>query len=693
MKRLLSDRPFSILGTAAGALFLASIAGCAAEPVDSESEAAVDPTQDIGPIVGSGDVPQPPPAQTCVTIQRGGSGNVTDAFLAGDYSGYPTGGEINMYSGASSGGNQNRVVVGFDLSPLPAANNATIQSATFSIYKSWSADNATVNVYRATSAWNEATVTRESFGAAIDPVAVGSFSGGGTGMKSVDITSLVNGWRSGQYANDGIVLDEAPTAAHHYFSSEAGAAYAPTLEVCYVAATCADGLKNQNETGVDCGGVCAACPTCNDGVQNQGETGVDCGGPCAACFSCNDGIKNGNETGVDCGGSCPACPTCTDNLKNGAEEGIDCGGSCPLPCNSSQIGSFNINSGPAYAGNPQTYTCTEACAAIFGGTAQQYGCSTVNGTLNHLAWEDGWGDTSHCPGGTPVADTYEKPAGGNYNCGSVGCSYSAYVSDHGCTGPNYCWKTIQAPTSCKALLAAAPGTPSGVYTIDPDGAAGPVAAYQAYCDMTTDGGGWTLALRVASSNSVFKDFYSAYWTDNTLLNNTTNINPSTNTDAKFGAYTSVTGTEIRGCLRNPSTGVFGCKYYTYSATAKTLRSLFNDTPVGSKNTGKGLWFNDANPTQWLTMWGETTAHASTGACYLAVGLNADDDVSCYHARVRFGFLLNNECDINTLNDTAGFGASAYGASVCDGQESAWRTGAGFQAGATTYGTIGAMYVR
>src|SRR5436853_6975316 len=24
-------------------------------------------------------------------------------------------------------------------------------------------------------------------------------------------------------------------------------------------------------------------PTCSDGIQNQGETGVDCGGPCSAC--------------------------------------------------------------------------------------------------------------------------------------------------------------------------------------------------------------------------------------------------------------------------------------------------------------------------------------------------------------------------------------------------------------------------
>ncbi|PHI20399.1 hypothetical protein CEQ90_08035 [Lewinellaceae bacterium SD302] len=49
-------------------------------------------------------------------------------------------------------------------------------------------------------------------------------------------------------------------------------------------------------------------PTCNDGIQNQGEEGIDCGGPCAPCYSCNDGIQNGQETGVDCGG--PDCIPC-----------------------------------------------------------------------------------------------------------------------------------------------------------------------------------------------------------------------------------------------------------------------------------------------------------------------------------------------------------------------------------------------
>ncbi len=49
-------------------------------------------------------------------------------------------------------------------------------------------------------------------------------------------------------------------------------------------------------------------PSCSDGIQNQGETGIDCGGPCPACPTCNDGIQNQGETGIDCGGPCPACP-------------------------------------------------------------------------------------------------------------------------------------------------------------------------------------------------------------------------------------------------------------------------------------------------------------------------------------------------------------------------------------------------
>ncbi len=71
--------------------------------------------------------------------------------------------------------------------------------------------------------------------------------------------------------------------------------------------TCSDGIQNQDETGVDCGGVCNDCTTtetCSDGIQNQDETGVDCGGVCATCndyyfrFKLDGSLWEGNTTGT-----------------------------------------------------------------------------------------------------------------------------------------------------------------------------------------------------------------------------------------------------------------------------------------------------------------------------------------------------------------------------------------------------------
>ncbi len=45
--------------------------------------------------------------------------------------------------------------------------------------------------------------------------------------------------------------------------------------------------------------------------------------------------------------------------------------------------------------------------------------------------------------------------------------------------------------SCAGLLASDPSTPSGLYIVDPDGASGE-PGFIVWCDMESDGGGWTL---------------------------------------------------------------------------------------------------------------------------------------------------------------------------------------------------------
>ena len=73
--------------------------------------------------------------------------------------------------------------------------------------------------------------------------------------------------------------------------------------------------------------------------------------------------------------------------------------------------------------------------------------------------------------------------------------------------------------SCKAILDAGFSTGDGTYTIDPDGE-GSSNPFSVYCDMTTDGGGWTFVLHAVGGSSL-----SGYATTSSYnLDQSTNLN-------------------------------------------------------------------------------------------------------------------------------------------------------------------------
>jgi hypothetical protein len=96
------------------------------------------------------------------------------------------------------------------------------------------------------------------------------------------------------------------------------------------------------------------------------------------------------------------------------------------------------------------------------------------------------------PGSAACADGCRDLSSDVMNCGA--CS-RACGSDERCAA-GACVYSV-AP-SCGAILRANPMAVSGLFVIDPDGAAGR-APIRVWCDMQTDGGGWMLVARLGQS--------------------------------------------------------------------------------------------------------------------------------------------------------------------------------------------------
>lgn len=110
------------------------------------------------------------------------------------------------------------------------------------------------------------------------------------------------------------------------------------------------------------------------------------------------------------------------------------------------------------------------------------------------------------PAGGGSMRIYAKDGGAQGACYTVQNNHASsdlFVPTHSTTEwaqfiaaskPAFIAATQCYPKSCKEILTLMGSPASGTYTIDSDGA-GAGTSYQAYCDMTADGGGWTRIFR------------------------------------------------------------------------------------------------------------------------------------------------------------------------------------------------------
>ncbi|MFT7622725.1 MAG: subtilisin-like proprotein convertase family protein [Myxococcota bacterium] len=166
----------------------------------------------------------------------------------------------------------------------------------------------------------------------------------------------------------------------------------------------------------------------------------------------------------------PSCPSAADSACD-VPVLSGCGTSCGSPgtgLNSTQCLS-NVDA--TFCGVPVVDSCDNDCN--LNGTALDVAtCSAAEevtcGDLNL----DACGN--QCPGGTGTLCAGEENCIAG-SCAGVGLSPG------------------QPGLSCLAIKTAVPSSADSLYWIDPDGVGG-VASQQVFCDMTTDGGGFALAL-------------------------------------------------------------------------------------------------------------------------------------------------------------------------------------------------------
>ncbi|MFO0755101.1 MAG: fibrinogen-like YCDxxxxGGGW domain-containing protein, partial [Byssovorax sp.] len=247
-------------------------------------------------------------------------------------------------------------------------------------------------------------------------------------------------------------------------------------------------------------GVCEL--VCGAGTTRCGDACIDLDldpKNCGACgATCDPGeVCSGAKCDLSCAGGTTRCgDVCVDILVDPAH----CGG-CPSHCDADEVCASGVCSFACPVGLTE---CGGGCFDTDDNNKHCGGCGMVCGP--GLA----------CTGGS-CEPTCE---GGQTNCGGV-CTNLTFdpkncgMCGMGCQANEACVQATCAPltpasTSCQAIVQNGNAMGDGLYNLDPDGPGG-APPFQAFCDMSTQGGGWTRCLDFA--NTAAEDVDNNTWLD------------------------------------------------------------------------------------------------------------------------------------------------------------------------------------
>jgi len=109
-----------------------------------------------------------------------------------------------------------------------------------------------------------------------------------------------------------------------------------------------------------------------------------------------------------------------------------------------------------------------------------------------------------------------------------------------------------------------------------------------YCELTADGGGWTLLMTLASASQTYT-YYDAVWTNTDIhpLTGWTLPDPTSNANAVHRAFYFLPGTQTRSCMTKYDNGAWSCYVYA-SHSSNTARALANGGQIYSTQGTSGI---------------------------------------------------------------------------------------------------------